>query len=111
MQPRVFIPQIIETFDEESQRMTPKYDFSLAEKFGDIHPILDRDDRIWFTAKITNKIRAALADFSDDDYLVAVGDPSIIAMCAGVILRRSKGMKMLCWDRRSAEYVALDINL
>lgn len=112
MQPRVFIPQITERWDDEAERRVPIYDFTRAATFGALTSILDKDDRTLFPERIIPKVRAALADFNaDTDYLVAVGDPSVIAICSGIILRRSKNMKMLRWDRRSSDYIVLDIDV
>jgi hypothetical protein len=108
--PRVFIPQIVEKYEVRSGRMRPAFDFSTATSFGTLTPILDKDDDPLFLARITPKIREALADFNDEDYFVAVGDPSLIAICAALILRRRKTMKMLKWDKKLVRYLTLEIN-
>src|SRR5690349_16600252 len=102
--PRVFIPQLVERFDSKAGRNVPVFDFTSAAAYGTLTPILDKDDDPMFLARITPKIREALADFHEDDYFVAVGDPSVIAVCSGLILRRRKALKMLKWDKKLGRY-------
>ena len=107
---KVFLPQVVEKFDVSKQAMAPSFDFSAAAQFGQLTPILDNDDDPIFLARITDKIRKALVEFTDNDYLLAVGDPAVIAVCAGIILRRHKTLKMLKWDRKLRIYNELEVN-
>ncbi len=109
--PRVFIPQATMKWDQAAERFVPAFNFTSAASFGTLTPILDKDDNPLFLARITAKIKAALNDFNESDYFVAVGDPSVIAICAGFILRRSRTLKLLKWDRKLARYIVLDINM
>jgi hypothetical protein len=107
---KVFIPQIVEKYSEQNNRMDVLYDFSDAERFGELTAILEPTDNQLFLALITPKIRSVLKNFTDEDYFVAVGDPAVIAICAGIILRRHKKLKMLKWDRRMKMYISLEVN-
>jgi hypothetical protein len=112
MMSRVFLPQIVQRFDAAEGKMRPAFDFSAAAQFGQLIPILDAHDDPVFLARITSKIKKALEDFSEKDYLLAVGDPAVIAVCAGLILRRNgTRLNMLKWDRRLAIYIHQEINL
>ena len=106
---RVFIPQVVTRYDEAKGGEVPVFDFSAAASFGQLTPILDRDVNVMFLARITKVIGEALESFSDDDYLLAVGDPAVIAVCAGLILRRKSCMKLLKWDRKLRIYLCLEI--
>ena len=108
--PRVFIPHIAERWDQDAERKVPKHDFAAAALFGQLTPVLDKEDNPMFLALITPKIREALKDFNDNDSLLAAGDPSVIAICAALILRRRKTMKMLKWDKKMHTYVQLEVN-
>lgn len=108
---RVFIPQVVERYDEHQRRMVPAFDFSAAAQYGELTPILEPGEHPMFLARFAPKIRAALADFDGDrDFLLAVGDPGVIAICSGLILRRQKYMKMLKWDRKMRIYIPLEVN-
>jgi hypothetical protein len=107
---KVYIPQIVEVYSESNNRHTPLFDFSDAERFGHLVAVLEPSDNPSFLALLTTKIRKALVPFTINDYLVAVGDPAIIGICAGIILRRQKKLKMLRWDRRLKMYIELELN-
>jgi len=110
MASKVFLPQIVERFDTVRKIMTPAFDFSAAAQFGQLTTILEAEDDPIFLARITPKIRKALDAFTDNDYLLAVGDPAVIAVCAGIILRRHKTLQLLRWDRKLRNYIHLEIN-
>jgi hypothetical protein len=110
MASKVFITQLVQRFDPGTKLMVPAFDFSAAAQFGELTPILTPDDDPKYIARITDKINSALESFTENDYLLAVGDPSVIAVCAGIILRKQPTMKLLKWDRQLKIYIQLEIN-
>lgn len=111
MLPRVFIPQIVTRYNEAAGAQVPVFDFSPAAQFGQLTPVLGPEDNPLFIARLTDKIKKALADFSPDDFLLAVGDPSVIAVCSGIIMRRQNSIKLLKWDKRMTIYTPMEIKL
>lgn len=109
MNRKVFLPQIVERFDVTKKAMVPAFDFSAAAQFGQLTTILGPEDDVLFLARITPKIRKALEGFTDQDFLLAVGDPAVIAVCAGIILRRHKTLNLLKWDRKFRIYTHLEV--
>lgn len=107
--PKVFIPQVVERVT--AGRRVPVYDFTPAAAFGTLTPILDPEDDPLFIARMTVKIKEALKDFTPDDYLVCVGDPTVLAACAGAIFLRRKTVKMLKWDRHMGRYIPVEVTL
>ncbi len=106
---RVFIPQLVTRFDHSKGHAVPMFDFSPAAQYGQLTPILDESDDPLFLARLAPKIRKMLDGFTEHDYLLAVGDPTVIAICAGLILRRHSNIKMLKWDRKMFTYIVLEI--
>ena len=107
--PKVFLPKVVEKFDVSAARYKPAYDFSVAAQYGMLTEILTKDDDVNFLSSHIPKIREALADYQADDFFIAVGDPSLIAVCAGIILRKHPSMKMLKWDRKMHVYFIVEI--
>lgn len=107
--PRVFIPQVVERFDHVANRFVPVFDLTEAATFGSLTTILDKNDDPMFLAQVTDKIRDALATFGENDYFVAIGDPSVVAICAAIILRRQSTIKMLKWDKKLSRYLTLEL--
>lgn len=109
--PKVFLPKVVERFDDNVKAMRPAFDFSAAAQFGSLVEILGPEDDPLFLGKITKKITEALADFKENDYFLAVGNPAVIAICAGVILRKQKTLNLLQWDRKLKIYVKMEVEL
>jgi hypothetical protein len=107
---RVFIPQVTERFDQKTGRRVEAFDFTPAAQYGTLTEVLDRTDNPMFLARLTPKIRERIADFGEHDYLLAVGDPSVIGICCGLLLRRMKKLKMLKWDRHLGIYIVMELN-
>jgi hypothetical protein len=114
-EPRVFVPQIVQKFAGEFEgvaRFKPVFDLSSAAVYGTITPILSPNDDPLLLARLTGRISVAMEGFdSSRDYFLAIGDPSLIAICAGLILRKRKQFKMLKWDKHMGRYIVMDINV
>jgi hypothetical protein len=53
-----------------------------------------------------------MEDFEDGDFVIAVGDPTILSAVAVLAARKSGGvLRMLKWDRQSSDYVAVEMRL
>jgi hypothetical protein len=53
-----------------------------------------------------------MKDFTDEDYLIAVGDPSVIAMAAAVAGEFNLGrFKLLKYDGRAKDYLVVAVDL
>lgn len=114
-EPRVFVPQVPVKFAGEVEGVAifkPVFDLSTATVFGSITPVLGQNDNVMFLARLTAEINRKMSDFDcERDYFLAIGDPSLCAICAGLILRKRTHFKMLKWDKRMTRYIVLDINV
>lgn len=107
--PNVYIPHIATRFNHETQRVEQVFDFSAASMHGTPVTILDSNDNPVFLAQLTPKIRKALENFSEDDRLIAVGDPAVIGICCAIIGRRQRVINMLKWDRKLQSYTNVEV--
>ena len=84
-----------------------------AEKFGDLKVVLPDNRQIVLSAgPLTFKLKHALKDFNDDDYLLLMGDPAIIAVAGAVVSDVNGGkFKVLKWDRDEKRYYDIEIDL
>ena len=58
------------------------------------------------------RLKRGLARFSDEDYLLMVGDPSAIAVAGAVACMMNNGrMKVLKWDRQEMRYYVCEFDL
>ena len=84
-----------------------------AEKFGDLKVVLpDNKQIVLSSGPLTFKLRHALKDFNDNDYLLLMGDPAIIAVAGAVVSDVNGGRcKVLKWDRDEKKYYDIEIDL
>ena len=84
-----------------------------AEKFGDLKVVLpDNKQIVLSSGPLTFKLKHALKDFNDDDYLLLMGDPAIIALAGAVASDVNGGkFKVLKWDRDEKKYYDIEIDL
>ena len=84
-----------------------------AEKFGDLKVVLpDNRQIVLSSGPLTFKLKHELKDFNDDDYLLLMGDPAIIALAGAVASDANGGrFKVLKWDRDEKKYYDIEIDL
>ena len=84
-----------------------------AEKFGDLKVVLpDNKQIVLSSGPLTFKLRHELKDFNDNDYLLLMGDPAIIALAGAIASEMNRGkFKILKWDRDEKKYYDIEIDL
>ena len=84
-----------------------------AEKFGELKVLLpDNKQIVLSSGPITQKLRKEWSTFCDDDYLLLIGDPAIIALAGAVVSEMNRGkFKILKWDRDEKRYYDIEIDL
>ena len=84
-----------------------------AEKFGDLkilHP--DNKQIVLSAGPVAHKLRKELSTFCNDDYLLLIGDPAIIAIAGAIASEMNMGrFKVLKWDRDESKYYDIEIDL
>jgi len=84
-----------------------------AEKFGNLKICLpDNRQMILSSGPLTFKLKQELKDFNDNDYLLLIGDPAIIAVAGAIASENNNGrFKVLKWDRNEMKYYDIEIDL
>ena len=97
----VYIPQVMD------------YNVRSAEKFGDLKVMLpDNKQMILSSGPLTFKLQQELKNFNDNDYLLLIGDPAIIAVAGAIAADNNNGrFKVLKWDRNEMKYYDIEIDL
>jgi hypothetical protein len=111
MNPRVFIPQVVLRFNQGLGRLVPVYDFTPASQHGQLTTVLDENDDPDYLSRYGQKVKLALSDFTHEDFLLAVGDPCLIALCSAVIARKNPVFTMLKWQREIRMYVKIEVKV
>lgn len=108
---KVFIPHIPHRRDADG-KLQPTVNVEPARAHGELTLLSGPNDSIYAGHAIVEKFRAGLAhyNYADGDALVALGDPTLIALAALIIGQRSPRIRMLKWDREQRAYYAYTID-
>jgi hypothetical protein len=84
-----------------------------AGRFGDLIPLLPPGRQITLSSSpVVKLLKTKLKDFSDNDYLLAMGDPVAIGIASIVASDINNGkVNMLKWDRENQCYYNVNIDL
>lgn len=98
--------------DFSSRQMVPLMDFRKVLEYGDPVVCLPIGRMSLSPGPTVDILKTKLRNFCDDDYLVAVGDPSAIMMAGAIASEFNMGrFKMLKWDKESKQYIKVEVNL
>jgi|TARA_B100000214_G_scaffold99493_1_gene69283 aspartyl/asparaginyl beta-hydroxylase (cupin superfamily) len=103
----------VERFVYVIQQPAPNINILSASDYGYLVICLpNRDQAILSTAPYVQKMRKNLQDIRKQDYLLAVGDPTIIALSAIIASEQTNGQfNMLKWDKREYRYYPLEFDI
>ena len=84
-----------------------------AEKFGELKVCLpDNRQIVLSSGPMVFKLKQELKDFNENDYLILMGDPAIIAAAGAIVSESNNGrFKVLKWDRDEKMYYDIEIDL
>lgn len=102
--PRIFVPKQVKKRDPETRQIVSAFDFTDAMRFGQLKYILQDSDSDVFLGNNLEKIELAMEDVQPEDYLLPVGDPVTISLCAIVMARKTGAINVLKWDGRARQY-------
>lgn len=107
--PKVYIPHNVFRFDHATQSKVPAYNFQPALLFGDITPVLPNETNLFAYQECVTKCWSVLQDSSSEDFLLPVGDPVIIGICAHLMAGKNGSLKMLKWEKYIKRYINVDL--
>lgn len=91
----------------------PQFDLRPLTEFGTPIILLPATLNFFAPVPVVRALREKLSDFCDDDYLVPIGDPSIMVAATAIASHFNNGrVRLLKWDRARHMYwpVQLDIS-
>jgi len=112
MNATVYAPQQPSKFDPSTQLWLPNVNLAPARKFGELEIMLPPQLNSMMAAPLIDVMKEKMRWFCADDYVLAVGDPTLIAAAAGIAALRTGGrFKMLKWDRHTKDYIEVEVKL
>ena len=91
----------------------PYKDVLSAEEYGELKSVIEPGFQLLLSPDpVTEKIKNVLKDFNDNDYLLLIGDPSLIGIACAVACDINMGrFKVLKWDRETQVYYPVSLDL
>lgn len=100
--PRVFVIQ-----------ETMKHNLLPAQAFGDLVFLLPPTLQITFSpGPIVTRMERELRGFTEQDYLLLIGDPAAMAVAGALAAKHNNGrFKLLKWDKREMKYYPIQVEV
>lgn len=109
---KVYAPQLPSRFDASTRLWIPSINIDPARKFGEVVVMLPPNANRAHTVPLVQAMKEQMRDFAPEDYVIAVGDPSLIAAAACIAAKKTGGfLRMLKWDRQMSEYLPVEMQL
>jgi hypothetical protein len=107
MNGRVFIVQCPTMRDPETGKIVNKFaSLGDAETYGRVTPLLSPTAKPFDPAPIIRQLQAALADYSDNDWLLLAGNPILIGWVTAIAADKNEGrIRCLQWSGRDQRYI------
>ena len=93
------------------QEPDPNKNILSASKYGDLKIILPARENMMFSpAPTVARLKKALKNFNDSDFLLLIGDPAAIGFAIHYALQANRQqVKLLKWDRREVMYYPVEV--
>jgi len=110
--PTVYVIQEPVKRDEVTGEMVSMMDFRKVVEYGDPEVLLPSGRVSLAPGPTIDILKDKLRNFSDNDYIVSVGDPSAIFITAMIAGENNRGrVKLLKWDKPARNYISVNIDL
>ena len=109
---KVYAPQVPSKYDPATKLWLPSINLDPAKTFGEVVVMLPPNANRLHINPLIVALRDQMKEFTEDDYIVAVGDPSLIAAASCIAVRKTGGLlRILKWDRQTRAYIPVEVNI
>lgn len=110
--PKVYAPQVPSRYDAATKLWVPSINLVPANQFGQLVVMLPPNANRLHISPLVTALKEQMKDFGPEDYIVAVGDPSLIAAASCIAVRKTQGLlRILKWDRQTSSYIPVEANV
>ena len=89
----------------------PTINLNSAAVYGNIEILLPPNVSSIALVPIKQALKEKLSKSEPDDLLIAVGDPTIIAICAVILAKKHGRLNMLKWDKMNSGYTKVEVEI
>lgn len=87
-------------------------DLSAAASYGDLEVLIKSNNIGIALQPLVASLKHALRNFSDDDYILTVGDPVAIGLASTIAANANRGrVTFLRWDRQTRAYIKIKVEI
>lgn len=109
---RVFVVQNHLRYDTEKGELVPVHNISPAERFGKLQFILTPRQTIARPEEVIAKMDLILRGYTDDDYLLLIGNPVLIGWATALAAAHNSGrVQLLVWSGKEKDYTPVKTRL
>lgn len=110
---KVFVVQEQMRLDRSDNKLKPRFPLiARANSFGEIVYLLSPSAGPWRPESVLRDLRRSLKDFSNDDYLLLIGNPVLIGLTVAVAAEVNGGfVRMLQWNGVEGNYRCVEADL
>lgn len=111
--PKVFITQVPHRRDNDTQAFVPSVNISPAAEHGELVVMMPPRASFFATADLVKQLREHLKTYNYDqgDSIVALGDPTVIAVAFSILGDMYGRFAVLKWDRNIGRYLRSDVDV
>jgi len=110
--PTVFVVQEPLKRNRVSGDLEKVFDTTPALIYGKLETLFTNNSRVLAPHPTVLVAKKKLKDFSDEDFILAIGDPVAISIACCIAAEMNRGKyKVLKWARDVEQYVSIEINL
>jgi len=108
----VYVVQERKKYNSVTGDMEPVVNLAPACEFGDLIQLFDHRQHALLVGPTTSHLKNKLRNFNDDDYILPIGNPILIAASIAIAAKNNHGkVKLLNWDRELGRYIVLNYEL
>ena len=107
----VYLPQEV-MYKNNKGELVPKFSTYPAARYGDVITLLPYGNVMLSPQPMIYRLRTALQHYSDEDFILPIGDPAAIGACMAIAANNNNGrIQLLRWDRRAHKYHVSKMNV
>ncbi len=97
-------------YDEISREMKPKFNLRPAEDYGQIKFLLSPSASPFRCEGIVEELHVKLKDFTEDDYLLLIGNPILIGVVTAIAAKYCEVITFLQWSGKDNRYLPVTVD-
>ena len=105
---KVYVVQSTRKRDQRDGSFKPKFDLEPAKTWGELVELVSPTAKPFNAQVLIDEMREKLKDFSDEDYLLPIGNVTIISMAVTLAQEQNNGrVKLLQWSGTNQSHVSI----